>query len=62
MKKLIITLTSIVLLFNSSLQAYSSNPKDFVKELVSDAISKLSNNSLAKKKNQNSLKKLLWKM
>ena len=58
MKKLIITLTSIVLLFNSSLQAYSSNPKDFVKELVSDAISKLSNNSLSEEEKSEFIEKV----
>ena len=30
----------------SSLQAYNSNPKDFVYELVNDAISKLSDKNL----------------
>ena len=34
--------------FQSSLLSYSSNPKDFVKELVNEAINKLSDKNLNK--------------
>ncbi len=39
---------SLFFLFQSSLLAYSSNPKDFINELVNDAINKLSNKNLNK--------------
>ena len=49
MKKISVFLFSLLFLIQSSnLLAYSSNPKDFVKELVNDAISKLSDNNLNK--------------
>ena len=40
-------LCSILLFFQSPSYSYSSDPKDFVKELVSEAISKLSDKSLS---------------
>ena len=46
MNKLKFLLVFILLLFNNSLQAYSSNPEEFVNELVKDAISKLSDKNL----------------
>ena len=46
MKRISIYLVSLVLFFNNSLLAYSSNPKDFVSELVNDAITKLSDKDL----------------
>ena len=46
MSKLKFLLVFILLLFNNSLQAYSSNPEEFVNELVKDAISKLSDKNL----------------
>ena len=42
MKRIAVFLVSIFVLYESSLLAYSTNPKDFVNELVKDAISKLS--------------------
>tara|TARA_A100001011_G_scaffold392338_1_gene479686 strand:- start:701 stop:1297 length:597 start_codon:yes stop_codon:yes gene_type:complete len=42
MKRIAVFLVSIFVLYQSSLLAYSTNPKDFVNELVKDAISKLS--------------------
>ena len=48
MKRLGIYLISFFLIFQSSLLAYSSNPKDFVNELVNDAISKLADINLNK--------------
>ena len=46
MKKLTIYLISILIFFHTSLLAYSSDPKDFVSELVSQAISKLSDKNI----------------
>jgi len=37
-----------ILLFNSSVSAYNSNPKEFINELVNDVISKLSDKSINK--------------
>ena len=48
MKRLGIYLISFFLIFQSSLLAYSSNPKDFINELVNDAISKLADVNLNK--------------
>ena len=48
MKRTAIYFVTLFFLLQSSLQSYSSNPKDFIKELVNDAISKLSNNDLDK--------------
>ena len=46
MRKTFINLFSILFFYQSSLLAYSSNPKEFIKELVSEAIIKLGDNSL----------------
>ena len=48
MKRLKVFLTSIFLIINSPLFAYSSDPKEFVQELVTDAIEQLSNKNLTK--------------
>ena len=48
MKRLVVFFISIFFLFQSSLIAYSSNPKDFVNELVVDAITKLADKNLNK--------------
>ena len=48
MKRSIIYLVSFFFIFQSSILAYSSNPKDFVNELVNDALSKLSDVNLNK--------------
>ena len=48
MKRIVVCLVSLFLFFSSSLQAYSTNPKDFVDELVKEAISKLSDKNLNK--------------
>ena len=48
MKRLVVFVISIFLLFQSPLIAYSSNPKDFVNELVVDAITKLADKNLNK--------------
>ena len=46
MNKKIIYSTLLFLFFQSSLLSYSSNPKDFVNELVQEAITKLSDKNL----------------
>ena len=48
MKRIVVYLVSFVLFLHTSLLAYSSNPKDFVEELVNDAISKLADKGLDK--------------
>ena len=48
MARITVCLISFFLIFQSSLLAYSSNPKDFVNELVNDAISKLADINLNK--------------
>ena len=48
MKKFGVFAISILLFFQTSLFAYSSNPKDFVAELVSDTINKLANKDFNK--------------
>ena len=46
MKKVIIYLISLIFFFQTSLIAYSSDPRNFVEELVKDAIFKLSDKNL----------------
>ncbi len=54
MKKLIVVLTFFYFTLNTSiLQAYSSNPKEFVTELVNDAITKLSSKDLNDEEKKN---------
>ena len=48
MIRISVCLISFFFLFQSSLIAYSSNPKDFVNELVNDAISKLAYKNINK--------------
>tara|TARA_B100001063_G_scaffold238001_1_gene259658 strand:+ start:548 stop:1144 length:597 start_codon:yes stop_codon:yes gene_type:complete len=48
MKRISVYLAALFFFFQSSLLAYSSNPKDFVDELVNEAISKLANKNLNK--------------
>ena len=48
LKKLGICFISIFLFFQSSIHAYSSDPREFITELVSDAINKLSDKNLSK--------------
>ena len=48
MRKAFIYFISLFFIFESSLFAYSSNPKDFINELVKDAINKLGDQNLSK--------------
>ena len=52
MRRISVYLFSIIFFYNSHLLAYSSNPKDFVDELVNDAISKLADKSLNKQEKE----------
>tara|TARA_B100000963_G_scaffold358545_1_gene383427 strand:+ start:1688 stop:2284 length:597 start_codon:yes stop_codon:yes gene_type:complete len=58
MKKIFICLISFILLSNNSLEAYSSNPKDFVYELVSDSLNNLSDKNLDKAQKANFIKEV----
>lgn len=59
MKKVSVYLFSLFLLFLSSyLLAYSSNPKEFVNELVNEAIAKLSDKNLNKDQKKNFIEKV----
>ena len=48
MKRVSVYLVALFFFFQTSLLAYSSNPKEFVDELVNEAISKLANKNLNK--------------
>ena len=48
MKRISVYFVSLLFFFHTSLFAYSSNPKDFINELVTDAISKLADKNLTK--------------
>ena len=58
MGKLKIFLIFIALLINSALLAYSSDPKEFVGELVNDAIDTLSDKSLSKEEKAKFVEKI----
>ena len=54
----IVSLLSFFVIFQTSLLAYSSNPKDFINELVSDAIEKLADKNLNKDQKAEFIEKL----
>ena len=58
MKKIVVFLISLFFIFQNPLQAYSSNPKDFVNELLNDAINKLADKNLSKNQKVNFIEKL----
>ena len=59
MKKVSVYFISFFLFLQTShLQAYSANPKDFINELVNEAISKLSNKDLDKSQKANFIEQL----
>ena len=59
MKRIIsIYFISLLLLFHNPLQAYSTNPKEFVNELVGEAISKLSDKNLTLDQKSNFIEKV----
>ena len=58
MKKTVVYFIALFLFFQSSLLSYSSNPKDFINELVSDAISKLADKSVSKDEKTSFIEKI----
>ena len=58
MRKIVVSFFLLFLFFQSSLLAYSSNPKDFVNELVSEAINKLADKNLNKEQKSNFIEKV----
>ena len=58
MKKPILYLVLLIFFFKSSLLAYSTNPKEFINELVNDAISKLSNKDLTLVEKEDYIRKI----
>ena len=58
MKKVCVYLISILFFFQTSLLAYSSDPKEFIAELVNEAISKLSDKNLNKDEKVNFIEKI----
>jgi phospholipid transport system substrate-binding protein len=58
MKKISVYLVLTFLFFQSSLIAYSSDPEEFIKELVGDAINKLSDKNLDKDEKSNFIEKI----
>ena len=48
MKKTVVYLIALFIYFQGSLLSYSSNPKDFINELVNDAIGKLADKGVSK--------------
>ncbi len=48
MKKVVVYCFSLFFAFQTTLYSYSSNPKDFINELINDAITKLSDKNLSK--------------
>ena len=58
MRKISVYLVSLFFFFQSSLFGYSSNPKDFVNELVNDAITNLADKNLTKDQKINFIEKI----
>ena len=58
MKKFYIYLFSFLIFFQTSLLTYSSNPSEFISELVNDAISKLSDKNLNQEQKKNFIEDL----
>ena len=58
MKKTVFYLIALFLFFQTSLLSYSSNPKDFINELVNDAISKLADKSVSKEEKTSFIEKI----
>ncbi len=58
MKKVLVYLFSLFFFYQSSLLAYSTNPKDFIQELITEAISKLSDKNLNKEQKKSFIEKV----
>ena len=58
MKRIVVYCFSLLFTFQSTLYCYSSNPKDFINELVNDAITKLSDKNLSKEQKVSFIEKI----
>jgi len=58
MKKTVVYLIALILFFQTSLLSYSSNPKDFINELVNDAISKLADKNVSEDEKASFIEKI----
>ena len=58
MKRLVVYFFSIFFTLQTTLYSYSSNPSDFINELVNDAIMKLSDTNLTKEQKASFIEKL----
>ena len=58
MKKTVTYIVIVFLTFQTTLFAYSSNPRDFINELVNDAISNLSNKNLNNSEKEDFIKQI----
>ncbi len=58
MQRLTVYFFSLFLIFQSSLLSYSSNPTDFINELINDAITKLSDKNITKEKKISFIEKI----
>ena len=58
MKRLIIYFLSVFLILQSSVFSYSANPKDFISELVNEAIARLADKNLTKEQKASFIEKV----
>jgi phospholipid transport system substrate-binding protein len=58
MKRIVVYLISVLFFFQSHLLAYSTDPKEFISELVSEAIGKLSDKNLNKSEKSSFIEKV----
>ena len=58
MRKTVVYLITLFLFFQSPLLSYSSNPKDFINELINDALSKLADKSTSKDEKASFIEKI----
>ena len=58
MKKTVVCLIALFLVFQSPLLSYSSNPKDFINELVNDALNKLADKNVSKEEKASFIEKI----
>ena len=58
MKRIVVYCFALLFTFQNALYCYSSNPKDFINELVTDAITKLSDKNLSKEQKVSFIEKM----
>ena len=58
MRKTVVYLITLFLFFQNPLLSYSSNPKDFINELVNDALIKLADKSISKDEKASFIEKI----